>query len=224
PAPSLSPSARPWWSGRSRTGFQETRPAPAPSARRSDGADDGGALDALGVDERADVARTGGPDDGAETGRHDDDGRNTDAPSVLERQTVPGPHAPVVVVDGDERTGVVQVGNVHAAELPLPLKCSASAAAISARASASSSGVKAPCSAPRSFTAARPARSRRSRSAAPAMRLESGMPSSAAPDSASARDSSRVMVAFLVVIHPLWRGTAPVWAIFVGGRRRPAQE
>lgn len=170
-------------------------------------------------DERPDIFRVGGPDDGAEAGRHGDDGgvddicgvcpaaensccfsgfevdghdvasgeklaepdlapgvptcladdgRYMDITPVFESRAMACPHAPVIVVDGDQGPGVVQVGNVHAAEFPglLRYSASASASARSARAAASSSAVNAPCSACHSRTTARPPAT-----AAPARRL-----------------------------------------------------
>ncbi|MEZ3177624.1 hypothetical protein KYY02_02520 [Streptomyces pimonensis] len=47
----------------------------------------------------------------------DDHGGHVDVPVVLEGEAVAGPHAPVVA-DGDQRTGVVEVRDVHAADAP----------------------------------------------------------------------------------------------------------
>jgi len=67
-----------------------------------------------------------------------------DVATVFQRLLGAGPCAPVVVVDGGEGVGVVEIGDVHAAEVRAPPRCSASAAAMSARAEASSSGVEGP--------------------------------------------------------------------------------
>ena len=104
------------------------------------------------------------------------------------------------IVQPDQRARVVQVRENHAT-LALPWKNSLSAAAISARVAATSSGVKAPCSASHSATAARPIRRRISRSAALAIMRDNGTPAARAVAAiASTRSSSSVIVTLRVAI------------------------
>jgi phosphatidylinositol dimannoside acyltransferase len=141
----------------------------------------------------------------------DDNRGYPDVAAVVHGDLIARPHTPVVLIDGDQRTCIVEVWLSHSAPAAcLPWTYSRSAAAISALAAASSSGVKAPCSSCHSASSRRPKLSRISRSAALAISRDSGMPASrAALLIALASFSSRVMVTFLLAIQTPYQSKAP---------------
>src|SRR5690606_26836894 len=85
-----------------------------------------------------------------------DDGGDEQASPLFDGQVVDRPHPSIILIDGNQGAGVVDVRDAHAAADRDALMAWASAAAISARAAASSSAVNAPCSACQSATSLRP--------------------------------------------------------------------